>query len=38
MYREAHLLENLSWIDSDFGCSNLCLVLPGLTENCWYRQ
>ena len=29
-YREVHLLANLGWVDFDFGCSTLCLVLPGL--------
>ena len=32
-YREVHLLVNLGWIGFDFGCSTLCLVLPGLMEN-----
>ena len=30
LYRVAHLLANLGWVDFDFGCSTLCQVLPGL--------
>ena len=29
-YRVTHLLANLGWVDFDFGCSTLCLVLLGL--------
>ena len=29
LYRVTHLLANLGWVDFDFGCSTLCLVLPG---------
>ena len=32
-YRVTHLLANLGWVDLDFGCSTLCLVLPGLMGN-----
>ena len=32
-YRVTHLLANLGWVDLDLGCSNLCLVLPGLMGN-----
>ena len=32
-YRKAHLQANLGWVDFDFGCSTLCLVLPGLIGN-----
>ena len=28
-----HLLANLGWVDFDFGCSPLCMVLPGLILN-----
>ena len=30
MYRETHLLATLGWVDFDFGCSILCLVLRGV--------
>ena len=33
LYREVHLLANFGWVDFDFGCSTLCLVLPGLMGN-----
>ena len=33
LYRVTHLLANLGWVDFDFDCSTLCLVLPGLMEN-----
>ena len=33
LYRVAHLLANLGWVDFDFGCSTLCLFLPGLMRN-----
>ena len=26
-------MANLGWVDFDFGCSTLCLVLPGLMGN-----
>ena len=29
MYRVIHLLANLGWVDFDFHCSTLCLVVPG---------
>ena len=29
MYRVTHLRANLGWVDFHFGCSALCLVLPG---------
>ena len=32
-YRVTHLLMNLGWIDFDFGCSTLSLILPGLMGN-----
>ena len=32
-YRVTHLLVNLGWVDFDFGCSILCLVLPGRMGN-----
>ena len=32
-YRLTHLLANLGWVKYDFGCSILCLVLPGLMGN-----
>ena len=30
VYRVTHLLANMGWVGLDFGCSTLCLVLPGL--------
>ena len=33
IFRVTHLLANLGWVDLDFGCSALCLVLPGLMGN-----
>ena len=30
MYRVVHLFGQLGWVDFDFGCSTLCLVLLGL--------
>ena len=33
MYRVAHLLANLGWVDFDFCYSTFCLVLPGLMGN-----
>ena len=33
LYRVTHLLANLGWVDIDFGCSTLCLILPGLMGN-----
>ena len=33
LYRVTHLLANLGWVDLDFDCSTLCLVLPGLLGN-----
>ena len=36
LYRVAHLLANLGWVDFDFGCSTLCLVLLGLMGN-WQK-
>ena len=30
LYREGHLLLDLSWVDLDFGSSTFCLVLLGL--------
>ena len=30
IFRVTHLLANLGWVDFEFGCSTLCLVLPGL--------
>ena len=32
-YRVTHVLANLGWVDLDFGCSTLCLVLLGLMGN-----
>ena len=37
LYRVNHLLANLGWVDFDFACSTLCLVLPGLMGN-WQNQ
>ena len=43
LYRLTHLLMNLGWVDFNFGCYTLCLVLPGLMGNwqnwlsCWAR-
>ena len=40
-YRAVHLLGGLGWVDFDFGCSTLCLVLTGLMGNwlsTWARQ
>ena len=28
-----YLLAHLGWVDFDFGCSTLCLILPGLMGN-----
>ena len=28
-YMVTHFMENLGWVDFDFACSTLCLVLPG---------
>ena len=33
LYRVTHLLANLGWVDCDFACSTLCLILPGLMGN-----
>ena len=33
IFRVTHLLANLGWVDLDFGCQTLCLVLPGLMGN-----
>ena len=33
LYREGHLLGQLRWVDFDFGCSILCLVLLRLMGN-----
>ena len=40
LYRVTHLLANLGWVDFDFGCSTLCLVLPGQMVNWqnWMRS
>ena len=43
LYRVTHLLVNLGWVDFNFGCYTLCLVLPGPMRNwqnwlsCWAR-
>ena len=36
LYRVAHLLVNLGWVDFDLVCSPLCLALPGLMGN-WQK-
>ena len=38
IYRVAHLLANLGWVDFYFGCSTLCLVLPGAPGLMGVRQ
>ena len=30
IYRVAHLVENLGWVDLNFDYSTVCLILPGL--------
>ena len=30
MYRVAHLVANLGWVDLNFDYSTVCLILPGL--------
>ena len=30
LYRVAHLVANLGWVDFKFDCSTVCLILPGL--------
>ena len=32
MYRVAHLVANLGWVDLNFDYSTVCLILPGLME------
>ena len=33
LYRVTHLMVHSGWVDFDYGCSTLCLVLPGLLGN-----
>ena len=30
IYRVAHLVADLGWVDLDFECSTVCPILPGL--------
>ena len=36
LYRVAHLLANLGWVDHDLNCSTLWLVMPRLMGN-WQK-
>ena len=33
IYRASHLLVQLGWVNLDFECSSVCLILLGLPES-----